>query len=150
MNQNILQYINERSAKELQLSQDEIEKQKRYQNALQDKLSILKSKLPTLESGLNKIGLEISEVRYSLNDLLCLNVTINAKPNSDKFKFIAFQGYTSRGAGKNQERLQVKASKIAESLSYLLDVKVYINEYSLEIKNPGDEKKSVLINMYLQ
>ncbi len=149
MNQNILQYLNERSAKEIQSSQDEIEKQKRYQNALQDKLSILKSKLLILESGLNKIGLEISDVRYSINDLFCLNVTINAKPNSDKFKFIAFQGYTKQGAGKNRERLQTKAHKIAEQLSYLLDMKVYINEYSLEIKN-NDEKKSVLISMYLQ
>lgn len=150
MKQEILQYLSDRSTKELQSSQNEIEKQKRYQNALQYNLEILKSKLPILEASLNKMGLEIAEVLYSMNDELRLSVSISAKPNSDKFKFIAFQGYTSRGAGKNRERLDAKASKIAQQLKDISGLPVGVNCYSLEIRKPGDENKSVLIGLYIQ
>lgn len=33
-----------------------------------------------------------------------------------KFKFIQFRGYTSRGAGKNESRLDSKAEKICEAV----------------------------------
>ncbi len=46
-----------------------------------------------------------------------LSLTLNS---DGKFKFIQFRGYTSRGAGKNENRLVSKAEKICEAVQAAL------------------------------
>lgn len=68
-----------------------------------------------------------------------------------KFKFIQFRGYTSRGAGKNEGRLDSKAEKMADTVIKALgssykNFDCYVNSYSLEVKNDS-EQGTVLMNL---
>lgn len=61
-----------------------------------------------------------------------------------KFKFIQFRGYTSRGAGKNESRLDSKAEKICETVQAALqnpvnELRCSVNPFSLEVR---DEKET--------
>ena len=61
-----------------------------------------------------------------------------------KFKFIKFAGYTSRGAGKNEGRLNSKAEKMADTVIKALgssykNFDCYVNSYSLEVKNESEQ-----------
>ena len=61
-----------------------------------------------------------------------------------KFKFIQFRGYTSRGAGKNESRLDSKAEKICEAVMAALqnpvnELRCSVNPFSLEVR---DEKET--------
>ena len=75
------------------------------------------------------------------------NIAITAKSDG-KFKFIAFAGYTSRGAGKNQERLNTKSEAIEECVRFMTGFRCSVNCYSLEVKNAG-ETKNVLVDVFL-
>lgn len=66
-----------------------------------------------------------------------------------KFKFIQFRGYTSRGAGKNESRLDSKAEKICEAVMAALqnpvnELRCSVNPFSLEVRN-GKETGCVLM-----
>lgn len=68
-----------------------------------------------------------------------------------KFKFIKFAGYTSRGAGKNEGRLDSKAEKMADTVIKALgssykNFDCYVNSYSLEVKNKS-EQGTVIMNL---
>lgn len=68
-----------------------------------------------------------------------------------KFKFIQFCGYTSRGAGKNESRLDSKAEKISEAVMAALqnpvnELRCSVNPFSLEVRN-GKETGRVLMSI---
>lgn len=68
-----------------------------------------------------------------------------------KFKFIKFAGYTSRGAGKNEGRLDSKAEKMVNTVGNALghrykNFDCYVNSYSLEVKNES-EQGTVIMNL---
>lgn len=68
-----------------------------------------------------------------------------------KFKFIQFRGYTSRGAGKNESRLDSKAEKICETVQGALrdsinELRCSVNPFSLEVRD-GKEKGCVLMEI---
>lgn len=68
-----------------------------------------------------------------------------------KFKFIKFAGYTSRGAGKNEGRLDSKAKKMVNTVGNALghrykNFDCYVNSYSLEVKNES-EQGTVIMNL---
>jgi hypothetical protein len=68
-----------------------------------------------------------------------------------KFKFIQFRGYTSRGAGKNESRLDSKAEKICETVQAALqnpvnELRCSVNPFSLEVRD-GKEKGCVLMDI---
>ena len=68
-----------------------------------------------------------------------------------KFKFIQFRGYTSRGAGKNESRLDSKAEKICETVQAALqnpvnELRCSVNPFSLEVRD-GKETGRVLMNI---
>lgn len=57
-----------------------------------------------------------------------------------KFKFIQFRGYTSRGSGKNEDRLREKAEKISETVMTALqnpenELCCSVNPSSLETRD---------------
>lgn len=75
---------------------------------------------------------------------------VKAVPNSGKFKFIQFQGYTSEGQGKNRKRLEEKAKTISE-VAFGEGIDIRVNPYSLEvgnhrIGNNSTTDKRVLLN----
>lgn len=68
-----------------------------------------------------------------------------------KFKFIQFRGYTSRGAGKNESRLDSKAEKICEAVMAALqnpvnELRCSVNPFSLEVRD-GKETGCVLMSI---
>lgn len=68
-----------------------------------------------------------------------------------KFKFIQFRGYTSRGAGKNESRLDSKAEKICETVQGALrdsinELRCSVNPFSLEVRD-GKETGRVLMDI---
>lgn len=68
-----------------------------------------------------------------------------------KFKFIQFRGYTSRGAGKNESRLDSKAEKICEAVMAALqnpvnELRCSVNPFSLEVRD-GKETGRVLMDI---
>lgn len=99
--------------------------------------------LPNLIKALDSVHL-----LFDSNDFRCKenSVTFHASP-TNKFKFIKFAGYTARGNGKNQERLDQKALKLAEAIKKEIGCNVGINPYSLEIEKEG-ETGIVLIDIH--
>lgn len=68
-----------------------------------------------------------------------------------KFKFIQFRGYTSRGAGKNESRLDSKAEKICEAVMAALqnpvnELRCSVNPFSLEVRD-GKETGRVMMDI---
>ena len=126
--------------------------QKKYTAAIAE----LENKLPFIAASLEQQGLGITSVGYfktghgnEWDENTGLKVTINAEPTSGKFKFIADAGYTARGSGKNQDRLNAKAAKLAEAIKTATGIKsVDVNPFSLEVKNSGDTKR-VLIDAWI-
>lgn len=77
-----------------------------------------------------------------------LSLTLNS---DGKFKFIQFRGYTSRGAGKNESRLDSKAEKICEAVMAALqnpvnELRCSVNPFSLEVRD-GKETGRVLMDI---
>lgn len=150
----ILKEINISRAKNEEWLQKETERIQYYNSKVSEKLSLLETKLPLIINALKNQGLEIDKLSYYfhsenkwIDGSSSMSVSINAISTSGKFKFILFNGYDSRGRGKNHDRLIVKRNKIQES--FIKDgIKMQVNEYSLEVKNQSEEKR-VLISFGL-
>jgi hypothetical protein len=130
-------------------------------NGYRAAMSNLNRLLPKLVDGLTKLGLGIDSLSVTQTGLnnevwdetTCLKVGMNAVPISGKFKFIKFNGYDSRGRGKNQSRLDEKASKIRESLTDSLGggISFQVNQFSLECdKNENDMNNRVMIDFWVK
>ena len=133
-----------------------IAQMKDLQNKTNEKVKELRNMLPSLIKAIEKQGLAITEFHYnksgdekawSEGDQMSVDVT--AVPTSGKFRFIKFDGYTAKGAGRNQSRLEAKADALAQAIKKETNFKgVYVNRFSLEIKNDSDSK-SVLIGVWI-
>lgn len=121
------------------------------------KVGELKAKIPSLIKALEKQGLAISQLGYSKagkddkvwNEGDQLSVSITAVPTSGKFRFIKDTGFTAKGRGRNQNRLDAKAESLANAIKKETGFSgVNVNSFSLEIENEGDSK-SILIGAWL-
>lgn len=80
--------------------------------------------------------------------------TLNLTLLSDgKFKFIKFRGYTSRGSGKNEDRLFEKADKICEKVMEALqnpenELRCSVNQYSLETRDDKETGRVLMTISY--
>lgn len=105
--------------------------------------------LPVIHEVLSKLKLELTEINFHNNGAVegSLSLSFVAKPIGDKFKFISFKGYDSRGRGKNNDQLTSKAEKIEQSFPF----RVSVNKYSLEDNATGrlnrEVPNSVLFSM---
>lgn len=107
-----------------------------------------------LEPVLAKLHLTIGEFTMNRPDRekASNRGTLNLTLLSDgKFKFIKFRGYTSRGAGKNESRLDSKAEKICETVQAALqnpvnELRCSVNPFSLEVRD-GKETGRVLMDI---
>lgn len=74
--------------------------------------------------------------------------------NSDgKFRFIEFRGYTSRGSGKNEDRLDSKAKKISEEVMAALqnpvnELRCSVNPFSLEVRGEKETGRVLMSISY--
>lgn len=70
-----------------------------------------------------------------------------------KFKFIQFRGYTSRGSGKNEDRLCEKAEKISETVMAALqnpenELRCSVNQFSLETRDDKETGRVLMTISY--
>ncbi len=129
---------------------------KLVQARTQERAGAFLAALPALQTVLANLGLEIATVSMFKGGMDAdvwkdgdvLRVSITATPTSGKFKFIQFQGYTARGAGKNEDRLHAKAEKIAEAIRVGAGFTyVGVNSCSLEVRDDKrDGKGRVMID----
>lgn len=110
-------------------------------------MNVAESMLNDLQPVLEKLHLTIEE--FSVNqpnkEVASNKGGIRLRLLSDgKFKFIKFAGYTSRGAGKNEGRLDSKAEKMVITVDNALshsyeNFNCYVNMYSLEVKDESEQ-----------
>lgn len=79
-----------------------------------------------------------------------LNLTL---PSDGKFRFIKFRGYTSRGSGKNEDRLCEKAEKISETVMAALqnpenELRCSVNQFSLETRDDKETGRVLMTISY--
>lgn len=136
----------------------QIEKEIANLNRMRDELqangAVAQQIINDLEPVLAKLHLTIGEFTMSRPDKEkasnrgTLNLTL---PSDGKFKFIQFRGYTSRGSGKNESRLDSKAEKICEAVMAALqnpvnELRCSVNPFSLEVMD-GKETGRVLMDI---
>lgn len=110
-------------------------------------MNVAEAMLNKLEPVLEKLHLTIEsfDVNQPNKEVASHKGGIRLRLVSDgKFKFIKFAGYTSRGAGKNEGRLDSKAEKMADTVIKALgssykNFDCYVNSYSLEVKNESEQ-----------
>lgn len=137
--------------------QNEISRLMTVQSLMDAAVSKVEAKLPSIVDAIESMGLGISEFGYgktgidskTWNEGDSLRVSITAVSTSNKFRFILDQGYDSKGRGKNQNRLNSKAEKMAAIITEKTGMSAHINPFSLEIKNEGDTKR-VLIEIWIK
>lgn len=117
-------------------------------------MNVVESIVNDLEPILSKLHLTVEEVNVNQpnKEVASHKGLIMLRLVSDgKFKFIKFAGYTSRGAGKNEGRLNSKAEKMADTVIKALgssykNFDCYVNQYSLEVKDES-ERGVVLMSL---
>lgn len=125
----------------------EIANLNRMRNEMQANGAVAQQIINDLEPVLAKLHLTIDSFTMNRPDKEKashrgrLSLTLNS---DGKFKFIQFRGYTSRGAGKNESRLDSKAEKICEAVMAALqnpvnELRCSVNPFSLEVR---DEKET--------
>lgn len=109
-----------------------------------------------IEPVLAKLHLTIGEFTMSRPDKEeasnrgTLNLTL---PSDGKFRFIKFRGYTSRGSGKNKDRLSEKAEKISEAVMAALqtpenELRCSVNQFSLETRDDKETGRVLMTISY--
>lgn len=132
----------------------EIANLNRMRNEMQANGAVAQQIINDLEPVLTKLHLTIGEFTMNRPDRekASNRGTLNLTLLSDgKFKFIQFRGYTSRGAGKNESRLDSKAEKICETVQAALqnpvnELRCSVNPFSLEVRD-GKETGRVLMDI---
>ena len=121
-----------------------------------EKLSLLERKLFQIHSALESEGLGLENLTYAKTGIgedwteeTQLSVCFNGVPLNGKVKFLTFNGYTSTGRGKNQDRLKEKADKLTTSLKEKANLEnCSVNPYSLEVKDNSSSKR-VMYSIWL-
>lgn len=125
----------------------EIANLNRMRNEMQASGAVAQQIINDLEPVLAKLHLTIGSFTMNRPDKEKashrghLHLTLNS---DGKFKFIQFRGYTSRGSGKNESRLDSKAEKICGTVMAALqnpvnELRCSVNPFSLEVR---DEKET--------
>lgn len=109
-----------------------------------------------LEPVLAKLHLTIGEFsmrrpnREEASNRGTLSLTL---PTDGKFRFIKFRGYTSRGSGKNKDRLREKAEKICEKVMEALqnpenELRCSVSPSSLESRDDKETGRVLMTISY--
>lgn len=128
----------------------------RMREELQANGAVAQQIINDLEPVLAKLHLTIGEFTMSRPDKekASNRGTLNLTLLSDgKFKFIKFRGYTSRGSGKNEDRLSEKAEKISETVMAALqtpenELRCSVNQFSLETRDDKETGRVLMTISY--
>lgn len=134
----------------------EIANLNRMREELQANGAVAQQIINDLEPVLAKLHLTIGEFTMSRPDKEkasnrgTLNLTL---PSDGKFRFIKFRGYTSRGSGKNKDRLYEKAEKISETVMAALqtpenELRCSVNQFSLKTRDDKDTGRVLMTISY--
>lgn len=134
----------------------EIANLNRMREELQANGAVAQQIINDLEPVLAKLHLTIGEFTMSHPDKekASNRGTLNLTLLSDgKFKFIKFRGYTSRGSGKNENRLFEKADNICEKVMDALqtpenELRCSVNQYSLESRDDKETGRVLMTISY--
>lgn len=134
----------------------EIANLNRMREELQANGAVAQQIINDLEPVLTKLHLTIGEFTMNRPDRekASNRGTLNLTLLSDgKFKFIKFRGYTSRGSGKNEDRLFEKADKICEKVMEALqnpenELRCSVNQYSLETRDDKETGRVLMTITY--
>lgn len=138
----------------------EIEKEMSNLNRMREELqangAVAQQIINDLEPVLAKLHLTIDSFTMNRPDKEkasnrgTLNLTL---PSDGKFRFIKFRGYTSRGSGKNKDRLCEKAEKISETVMAALqnpenELRCSVNQFSLETRDDKETGRVLMTISY--
>lgn len=134
----------------------EIANLNRMREELQANGAVAQQIINDLEPVLAKLHLTIGEFTMNRPDKekASNRGTLNLTLLSDgKFKFIKFRGYTSRGSGKNEDRLFEKADKICEKVMEALqnpenELRCSVNQCSLETRDDKETGRVLMTIFY--
>ena len=153
--------ILEQRENQMSLLNKEHEIQRDQMANYQELMRLTAQELEVLDKELLKLGLKMTEYNAPNFETHSLTVTgkrnfykelyisVRAEKTNNKFKFLTFRGYDSRGASTNTKRRRQKAEKMEQALNEKLpNGQVSVNDFSLEI-GPRD-KERVLISLFLK
>lgn len=134
----------------------EIANLNRMREELQANGAVAQQIINDLEPVLAKLHLTIGEFtmirpdKEKASNRGVLNLTLLS---DGKFKFIKFRGYTSRGSGKNKDRLFEKADKICEKVMEALqnpenELDCSVNQCSLETRDDKETGRVLMTITY--
>lgn len=134
----------------------EIANLNRMREELQANGAVAQQIINDLEPVLAKLHLTIDEFTMNRPDKekASNRGTLNLTLLSDgKFRFIKFRGYTSRGSGKNEDRLCEKAEKISETVMAALqnpenELRCSVNQFSLETRDDKETGRVLMTISY--
>jgi hypothetical protein len=138
-----------------------------YKWNMERTLQLLQERLPSIQGTLSEFKLELEAVTGAhatghnqnvwTETKSKLHVSLRAKPLPG-FRFLSFQGYDKQGRGKNQYRLQKRASDLGGLLNAIPDCSFQVNPNSFELRDGKDHShafwgriitKSILIELWI-
>ena len=139
------------------------ESEKQSNNRFSEELAALEAKMYRSRTNYNKLRqaipkitqafkdekLEIVVFRHSINEDkadLCY-ITIHATPQGRRHQFIADQGFTASGVGRNQKQLNRKAETLGEALKEATGYHAHVNPFSFEKSKNSKINDMILIEI---
>jgi len=138
----------------LQEESDKIQKTEEFyaanDQAVTDVLEQLIIDLKRVKLSLNEDSVSIRKTGLTdyLEDGDKITISFTAAGCSG-FKFIKPQGYTARGDGRNQKRLEAKATKIKGALKTDAMQEIGVNQFSLEAKEEEEKTSRVMVTVWI-
>jgi hypothetical protein len=112
----------------------------------------LEQKIPVIIGALTEQGLGIDSFSYSKtgrdefwdkeDKIRCSLIVV---PVSGKFKFIKDQGFTAKGAGKNDKQLEAKADKLIAFMEEKTGLRFSVNKFCLQY-TAEDSKRGIIMD----
>ena len=160
-----MDFIDDLIGKTVQKTQTAIEQIKYSEERMLAHLNMLKDLSPSLVKTLAKQKLEIvkmSPVKTGLGsnddwkESDSMKVGLTVKPTTNTFKFIKDVGYDKHGGGRNQERLNARATKLSDAIKKGTGLEsVMVNPYSFEYGgwyavNEDTTNKTILVDFWIK
>lgn len=149
----VQEFIQKYVARKTAETQEIITKQQQYRYAVEIQSVKLGMDWDILSNNAAKLGLVLQNPTFAINETgHHLHGDVKAFPTvGSKFKFLQHQGYTIKGASRNEKARNKKSKELAEKLNVGLKwVRCSVNPFSLEVGRKGSsEQARVLISMHI-
>lgn len=130
---NIKSHIDKLQEKHAKIVHDS-EKQTTEYIELLEKAEIV---LPKIQTAFDIVGFTIKDftcVKTGINnDGDSLKINFKILPKSPTYRYIKFDGYDKKGAGKNHSKLVKRAKDLQDKIFQLTELKCQVNQYCFEL-----------------